>query len=387
MSRRVFLHVGSPKTGTTYLQAVLWRERDRLKEAGLLLPGGSIQAHFLGTLDVLQTPERASQPERVEGAWQRLADLAADWAGDVLVSHEHLARASTEQAERAIAAFIAQGREVHVVLTARDLARQLPAEWQERLKHRANNDFATYMASIQDPATGTYPHLWAVQDYAGVLRRWSWSLDAQRRHVVTVPPSGSASTLLWERFAAVLGLDPAAYDTDVPRSNSSLGREQAEVLRQVNLRLEGRLPLPGPYTGMVKGLLAQTVLEARGGTRLVLGGEDLAFARARSTQLVAEIEELGAQVSGDLADLLVPERPDDPSVSTGRLDMDPQQLLEETLTAVVDILEEVGRRNEAWRRQRGGLMRELRELRRETGGSVRPARLRRLLRRVGGGRG
>ena len=35
--------------------------------------------------------------------------------------------------------------EVHVVLTARDLARQIPAEWQENVKHRGRRSFARFM--------------------------------------------------------------------------------------------------------------------------------------------------------------------------------------------------------------------------------------------------
>ena len=37
MSRRVFAHIGLPKTGTSYLKAIAWPGRDRLRGAGLLL--------------------------------------------------------------------------------------------------------------------------------------------------------------------------------------------------------------------------------------------------------------------------------------------------------------------------------------------------------------
>lgn len=35
----IYLHIGAPKTGTTYLQNVLWRNRERLRTDGLLYPG------------------------------------------------------------------------------------------------------------------------------------------------------------------------------------------------------------------------------------------------------------------------------------------------------------------------------------------------------------
>ena len=39
MARRVFLHVGTAKSGTSFLQDLWWRHRDELRGRGLLLPG------------------------------------------------------------------------------------------------------------------------------------------------------------------------------------------------------------------------------------------------------------------------------------------------------------------------------------------------------------
>ena len=39
MARRAFLHVGTAKSGTSYLQDLWWRHRDELRDRGLLLPG------------------------------------------------------------------------------------------------------------------------------------------------------------------------------------------------------------------------------------------------------------------------------------------------------------------------------------------------------------
>ena len=39
MAAKVFLHIGLPKTGTTYLQTVMWADRERMRAQGVLLPG------------------------------------------------------------------------------------------------------------------------------------------------------------------------------------------------------------------------------------------------------------------------------------------------------------------------------------------------------------
>ena len=68
---RVVLHVGLPKTGTTYLQAVLAHHRDALREAGVLYPFVRPQAMFLGAVEVRGSREKFGlTAEDVAGTWQ-----------------------------------------------------------------------------------------------------------------------------------------------------------------------------------------------------------------------------------------------------------------------------------------------------------------------------
>ena len=46
MARRAFLHLGTAKSGTTYLQELWWRHRAALRDQGLLLPGTALRDHF-----------------------------------------------------------------------------------------------------------------------------------------------------------------------------------------------------------------------------------------------------------------------------------------------------------------------------------------------------
>lgn len=338
MSGRAYIHVGSPKTGTTFLQAVLWHNEALLEEAGLRLPGQGLRQHFHAALDVRDTPGRAADAGKVEGAWRRLVTACEGWAGDVVVSHELFASAPGERAEAALADLVDAGFEPHVVLTARDMARQLPAEWQERIKHRSAVEFGRFLDEARDPGSDSGRRLWRAQDYPDILRRWAGGLPRRQVHVVTVPPPGAPRTLLWERFCGVLGLDPEDYSLDAPRDNSSLGVEQTVLLQQLNLRLGERVPLPGPYPDVVKTMLAHGVLGPRPGTPLVLGGDDLDFARRRSEELVGGLRDLGPEVHGDLAELLVPEDPDAPATSTPREPVAQEALLEESLGATADLL-------------------------------------------------
>ena len=293
MTNRIFLHVGSPKTGTTFLQQVLWSQREMAQEQGLMLPLTSFNDHYLGTLDVRGLADSDDAPRRAAGMWKRLASEAEAWDGNVLISHELFAGATPEQAAEARAAFAAD-TEVHVVVTARDLVRQIPAEWQEHVKHRSRASYPRFVRKLQreDPQTW----FWQVQDFASVAARWGVGLPSSRIHVVTVPPPGQPPQTLWRRFAGLLDLDAAAFDNEGSRSNTSLGYEQAELLRRVNRELGERLPIPGPYPVVVKSMFAERQLSQRPGSKFGLSGEAVEFAVERSARIVAELREMGVDV-------------------------------------------------------------------------------------------
>lgn len=309
------LHVGTPKSGTTYLQDLMWDRRAELLEAGVCYPGDRPDAHFLASQELKDGQYQGWQEPAVVGAWGRLVEAARAHPGTTVISHELFGDLTAERAARAIDDL--DFTEVHIVVTARDLARQLPAVWQEDLKHRHHLPFTDLVdivrpgsdrADVLRPA-GPIPEghaeaFWLRQDVAAVLRRWGAErLPADRVHLVTVPPRGSDTTLLWQRFTAVLGIDPGVVPAhDRPR-NTSLGHVEAELLRRLNERLDYGVdwPLYGPR---VTHLLAP-VLAGRSGTvplRLPAGAD---WVPAHSRTMVAELRTLGCSVVGDLEELLV----------------------------------------------------------------------------------
>ena len=366
----MFLHVGSPKTGTTFLQQVLWSQRRIAEEQGLLLPLSSFFDHYLASLDVRGLAHRPEHPSRAAGIFPKAVREAKAWPGDVLISHELFASATVEQAGRAIAAF-GDDAEVHVVLTARDLVRQIPAEWQEHLKHRSRKTFDEFVRDLQGD-TDHSSWFWRVQDFADVTDRWGTSLPPDRVHVVTVPASGADPAILWSRFATLLGLQADAFSTQQSRSNTSLGAEQAELLRRVNATLGQRLPLPGPYAADVKNVFAQRVLAQRPGAKLGLDADGVDFAMRRSKEIVADLQRQQVDVIGDLEEL-VP-HPDPISTGTGPIStgtgpistgaVPDDALLAESIAALVGLLDEHRARRierDAARRERDALAGDFKE--------------------------
>ncbi|MBS46000.1 MAG: hypothetical protein CMH83_23060 [Nocardioides sp.] len=191
--RRVVLHVGMPKSGTTYLQGRLRRNAGALAEHGVTVrrrperPGGrgGWDVVFRGALDLAGVgPGRGK--DFTEGRWDLLLAHLADLEGTVVASDEAFSRADDEAVARAVEDLRAGGdADVEVVVTVRDLA---------------------------------------------------------RTHVVTVPAVGADPGLLWRRFcrvAGVAGVDPEVAPEPPPRGNESVGPVEAQVLRLLQARLAG----------------------------------------------------------------------------------------------------------------------------------------------------
>lgn len=333
MTQRVLLHVGAPKTGTSYIQDVLFRHRDLLAERGVHYPADRHDAHFLAALDLMQLDWGGLEKQAV-GAWDRLAEQTRALHGTVIISHEILAAASRAQVQRALDSL--GDAEVHVVFSARDLARQIPAEWQENVKHRRVLPYARFLERLQEPSSdGPIPAwFWQVQDVPDVLDRWGHRLPPEHVHLVTVPPPGQRRELLWERFAAVFGLDgevAAGLDLTPQRANASLGVPESALLRRVNQRVNDVVP-NHHYREFVRELLAHHTLSLRADSpRLRLPAELTPWVDGLSRAWVTTLEGRGYDVVGDLADLLPapverggeaadPDAPDEAQVADAAVD-------------------------------------------------------------------
>jgi hypothetical protein len=300
-ARKVFVHVGAPKTGTSFVQDLLFQSQEQLAEMGVLYPADRFDAHFLAALDLMELPWGGLEHQAV-GAWERLAAQVRSWDGTVILSHEILATASMQHVRRAMESF-GPGSEVHVVVSVRDLVRQIPAEWQENVKHRRTVGYREFLEKIMDPnANGAVASwFWGVQDIPEILARWSAELPAEQVHVVTVPKPGAPRDLLWQRFASVFGLDPDAFDTStVQRANPSLGVAESAFVRRLNERVNNGVLPNENYRELVRELLAhQTLSRREDSVRLRLPADVRSWAVELSEKWVADLGARGYRLVGD----------------------------------------------------------------------------------------
>ena len=347
MTKKVILHVGTPKTGTSYLQDVLFKNKRLLGEHGILYAADRFDAHFLAALDLMRLPWGGLEREAV-GSWDRLAEQVRGWGGETaIISHEILAGASRSQVGRALTSLGHQlghqrdgsGVEVHLVLSVRDLVRQIPAEWQENVKHRSGMSYGRFLARVTDPHRNSRiaSWFWSVQEVPEILDRWGADLPPERIHLVTVPSPGGAPDLLWKRFSQAFGLEGIDLVLEDERVNPSLGVPETALIRRIN-RSANRVLEPADYRPLVRELLAHQTLSRRVlSPRLALPPEHVPWVQEREAAFVAEIERRGYDVVGDLDDLrgnpslhpyVDPDRPRERDVAGAAVDAIKALLLE-----------------------------------------------------------
>ena len=303
---KVLLHIGEPKTGTTFLQHVMWRNRDELSAQGVVLPGHHPQDHYRASQDLRGIPKLASDPAGSwTGEWEILARQAQQAPRVGVISHELFSAADPEQAERAVRSL--EPAEVHVVITVRDMATLLPAEWQETVKHRNAKGFTEWLEDVIDRESYSADRrqwwFWRVHDTMAILGIWAQYVPPQRIHVITVPPRGSDNALLWQRFAALLDVDPASVDITRARPNASLGLPEIEFLRRLNAVLPEEVP-DWFYMWNVKEGVAHRALAARPREgRLVIPAEREEWAAKQADVLVEGLSESDYDVVGDVDEL------------------------------------------------------------------------------------
>jgi hypothetical protein len=334
---RVIIHIGEPKTGTTFLQQVMWRNRGELAAAGVLLPGHHPQDHFRAQNGLREVVKLPGDPA---GSWAAEWDVLAMQARQAelpvaVISHELFCAADPEQADRAVRSL--QPARVEVVLTVRDMASLLPAEWQESVKHRNPLPWEEWLASVIDVESADPDRrqfwFWRVHDTMAILAAWSRLLPPEQVHVITVPPQGSGNGLLWERFAGLLGIDPARADTSRARPNASLGVPEIEFLRRLNIALSPDIP-DWFYMWNVKETLAHQTLAGRPRTgRLELPPERAEWAAEQSQGLITALKDSRYDIIGDLGELTG--RPSaGPAASPGA--SDPAVMLDAAVAATAD---------------------------------------------------
>jgi hypothetical protein len=249
-------------------------------------------------------PDEGEQPE----SWPRLAGEVNRWGGrSAVISQEFLCWATDEQIKIVVDSF--PESTVRVVLTVRDVARLVPAQWQTAMRQRNTWTLDEYADGVAGTGSGKRGqrltrHFWRRHDYGPILQRWVDAVGVDNVCVVTLPTSGSDPEELWRRFCSAIDIDPATT-TPGEASHESLGAASAELMRRLNELPEVKELTMQEYHKSVNGALSRRVLGKRRSREqsLTLPEEHREWAERESDRVINDIGAVGVRVIGDLEDL------------------------------------------------------------------------------------
>jgi hypothetical protein len=297
---RLVLHVGAMKSGTTYLQSLLFANRSQLGQRGILVPGKRWHKQASAVYGLLHSEGRQ---------WRSIAERISSHAGTSVISMELLA---TARPDRVRALRESVDCDVDVVITARDLNRSIPAMWQEMVQNGRTWTWQEYLDGVAAERPGRRgaveqgseagAQFWRQQNVVRIARTWGDVVGSDRVSVVTVPHPGAPRDLLWERFASVLGTEPTGMEP-AEAFNESIGLASAMALRDLNVLLDG-LDLDYSDSKYVrKRLLAKGALASRRASEPALGLPVSEWVVEQSARTVTRLRGLGVRLVGDWADL------------------------------------------------------------------------------------
>lgn len=301
MAERVVLHVGTMKSGTTFLQNVVSANREPLRDQGVRFVGRKWRDQIKAAQDAIEHGGEGQPPIAPDGPWARIVREVEEWPGAALFSVEFFGARKLPKIQQIVGSF--GTTPVTVVLTVRDLARSIPSMWQESVQNGGRSTWEEYLEAVREERKGDAlaGSFWRQQGVAGMAKRWADVVGTENVVLVTSPPKGAPSRLLWERYAGVIGVDPDSCSLEVP-ANPSLGLASTLVLRSLNDALAAKPLSRGAYHQKVKRVLAKQGLARHRHEEPVLGFDE-PWVYERSEREIARLRRLDCPVVGDLAEL------------------------------------------------------------------------------------
>ena len=259
MTERVYVHVGCPKSGTTYLQRILRHNQASLAEQGVLVAGKThvelVHAGFV----VREDSRLENLPERAAGAWDRVVDAGPWLPGPTRRSSATSCSPGPGASRRPPRCRLWPGWRSMWSSPPATSARRSPRPGRSGSSSPSTTPLEEWEpppeSRVRAPSGAGAPWTRRRSPPAGVP-----TLPPERVHIVTAPRRGVARSELWDRFAEACSLQDVTVDLDIPPANESLGVKAAEVLAQ------GERTGPGPDQGCPRAVawlrdtLAHTVL-------------------------------------------------------------------------------------------------------------------------------
>lgn len=297
MAKKVIIHPGFPKSGTTALQASLMQAQKELANQGLHFAPPWNNAHHRAawaiTRYVFGWKSNGGESTPIS-AWENLCDEIKNVKSDALITSEFLIKAdptTIQQIKRDLGQV-----EIKIVFTLRPFAKLLPSRYQQSLKKGRTWTYDEWLKTIFKDSGSV-----GLTDYAEILQNWVEAFG--KENVSLIIADETNPEFLYRSFEQALGL---AVETLKPakikRLNRSLTASEVEILRQVNLRKPKKWKWK-QYNLFVRGKFVRNLSDKpsafKEDPKLVLPSWAIEKLQPYASSQISRIEKLGIDILGD----------------------------------------------------------------------------------------
>jgi hypothetical protein len=152
VAERVVLHVGTMKSGTTFLQNVVSANQEPLRAQGVSFVGRTWRDQITAAQDAIEHGGEKQPALAADGPWARIVREIEEWPRTALFSVEFFGARKVTKIEQIVGSL--GDTPVTVVLTARDLARAIPSMWQESVQNGGKATWEDYLRAVRAQKRG-----------------------------------------------------------------------------------------------------------------------------------------------------------------------------------------------------------------------------------------
>ncbi len=305
MTRRVVIHIGPPKTGSTTLQDALRDNRDDLKRAGIRYAGSGTQSSA-AAMWATRRKDRTTGRQVPASAWkQLLKEINDSIESTVVVSSEWFAAATSAQI-RTISQEL-PGAEYQIVIALRSLDRILPSRWRQNVIEGATYSFTEWLELIFSPSSNPYStRFWHQHRHDELVQRWGEVFG--QRAITAICVDDADPDRLLRHMESLIGAEEGALGTRRHVRNVSLDGVTVEGIRRFNvLAEEYGVPPELRYLAVTRGAVPQIEqhVQSDGSTAGRVPAQYADRCVAESTRIVEGLRASGATILGTLDALIV----------------------------------------------------------------------------------
>ena len=227
------VHIGPHKTGTTSLQAALWRGRPAMLEQGVRHIGPSRNpSNAVRSVTGQSSPYADDTPPPIRHWRSLVKEVNAAHDPRLVISSEFFAWAKPDVIRRVVEDL--GGDRVHIAVTLRSLGRVMPSMWQQNIQSGAVGELDSWLRGLLErPPDKPRAPFWTLHRHDELIARWAEVVGPDRVTAIVVDDRDHQFVL--RTFERLLGLRDGTLEAHRDLANRSLTLPEVEAVRAFNV--------------------------------------------------------------------------------------------------------------------------------------------------------